>query len=78
MTKSFEVMMLAILPAALKCEWNLSSAEEATITMVTTYIHTDNCGDIFINVRSCFLDFCWALHYGELQQTSWEGKEYVY
>ncbi|XP_065920283.1 putative transporter svop-1 isoform X2 [Dysidea avara] len=33
----FEVMILAILSAALKCEWDLDYAEEATITMMVFF-----------------------------------------
>ena len=39
LVEALEVMILAILSAALKCEWDLSSVEEATITMVTTCIN---------------------------------------
>ena len=39
LVEALEVMILAILSAALKCEWDLSSVEEATITMVTTCVN---------------------------------------
>ena len=35
MVEAFEVMILAILSVAVKCEWNLSYAEEATISTVS-------------------------------------------
>ena len=36
LVEAFEVMILAILSATLKCKWNLNSVQEASITMVTT------------------------------------------
>jgi len=39
--EAFEVMILAILSSAVKCEWDLEDFEEAMITMVTGHcIHT--------------------------------------
>ena len=38
MVEAFEVMILAILSSAVKCEWNLEDFEEAMITMVSASV----------------------------------------
>jgi len=38
MVEAFEVMILSILSGALKCQWHLSYAQEASITTVSVCI----------------------------------------
>jgi len=47
--EAFEVMILSILSATLKCEWNLSYTEEALITTVIVTFFTMN------NLSMCFI-----------------------
>ena len=37
LVEALEVMILSILSAAVKCEWDLSSVQEDTLTTVITY-----------------------------------------
>ena len=71
-------MILAILSAAVKCEWNLSSVQEAAITTVTTSLITWSTYVyvlIFLHMyRLCSLDFCLAIQYGVQWLISLEGK----
>ena len=38
LVEAFEVMILAVLSAALKCDWNLDEVQMATITTVAALI----------------------------------------
>ena len=68
-------MILSILSAAVKCEWNLSSVQEATITTVTELIVWFV--NLLMHVRLCFLVSCWVIRYGALLQTSLDAKRFV-
>ena len=54
LVEALEVMILSILSAALKCEWNLSSVQEATITTVTILITWPVC---FMCMQVVFFGF---------------------
>ena len=38
LVEAFEMMILSVLSAALKCDWDLDEVQMATITTVTSYI----------------------------------------
>ena len=57
LTEAFEVMILAILSAALTCEWNLSSVQEASITTVTIMMTRSSYLCILVHVQVVFFGF---------------------
>ena len=74
LVEALEVMILSILSAALKCEWNLSSVQEAAITTVTILIKLSL--HIIIMYRLCFSDFSLVIQYGAHWLTNLGGKRY--
>ena len=74
LVEALEVMILSILSAALKCEWNLSSVQEAAITTVTILIKLSL--HIIIMYRLCFLDFSLVIQCGAHWLTNLGGKRY--
>ena len=59
MVEALEVMILSILSAAVKCDWNLSSVEEATITTVigSGYIIYQDTGIVNYIINTLAVEF---------------------